>query len=63
MTSFIMEFKIAPRLGIPTNKKQKIYEEIDRRARILEELHKGKGITGFYEVLDVLSKAQQQGLF
>jgi archaeal flagellar protein FlaI len=63
MTSFIMEFKIAPRLGIPTNKKGKIYEEIDRRAHILEELHKGKGITGFYEVLDVLSKAQQQGLF
>ena len=63
MTSFIMEFKIAPRLGIPSNKKGKIYEEIDRRARILEELHKGKGITGFYEVLNVLSKAQQQGLF
>jgi archaeal flagellar protein FlaI len=63
MTSFIMEFKIAPRLGIPSNKKGKIYEEIDRRANILKELHKGKGITGFYEVLDVLSKAQQQGLF
>jgi archaeal flagellar protein FlaI len=63
MTSFIMEFKIAPRLGIPTNKKGRIYEEIDRRAHILEELHRGKGITGFYEVLDVLSKAQQQGLF
>ena len=63
MTSFIMEFKIAPRLGIPSNKKGKIYEEIDRRARILEELHKGKGVTGFYEVLEVLGKAQQQGLF
>lgn len=63
MTSFIMEFKIAPRLGIPSNKKGKIYEEIDRRARILEELHKGRGVTGFYEVLEVLGKAQQQGLF
>jgi flagellar protein FlaI len=63
MTSFIMEFKIAPRLGIPSNKIQKIYDEIDRRANILQELHKVRGITGFYEVLDVLSKAQQQGLF
>ena len=63
MTSFVMEFKIAPRLGIPSNKKGKIYEEIDRRARILEELHRVRGIKGFYEVLDVLSKAQQQGLF
>jgi flagellar protein FlaI len=58
-----MEFKIAPRLGIPSNKIQKIYDEIDRRANILQELHKVRGITGFYEVLDVLSKAQQQGLF
>ena len=63
MTSFIMEFKIAPRMGIPANKKQKIYEEIDRRAKILQELHKGRGITGFYEVLNVLGKAQRQGLF
>ena len=63
LTRFVMEFKIAPRLVIPSNKKAKIYEEIDRRARILEELHRGRGIKGFYEVLDVLSKAQQQGLF
>jgi flagellar protein FlaI len=63
MTSYVMEFKIAPRLGIATNKKGKIYEEIDRRARILEELHRVRGVTGFYEVLDVLGKAQQQGLF
>ena len=63
MSSYIMEFKIAPRLGIATTKKQKIYEEIDRRARILEELHRKKGIRGFYEVLDVLGTAQQQGLF
>ena len=63
MSSFIMEYKIAPRLGYSANKKGKIYEEIDRRARILEELHRGKKITGFYEVLEVLGKAQQQGLF
>lgn len=63
MTSFVMEFKIAPRLGIPANKKGRIYEEIDRRAKILEDLHKVRGIKGFYEVLEVLSKAQQQGLF
>jgi len=63
MTSYLMEHRIAPRLGIPSNKKQKIYEEIDRRARIFEELHRGRGVRGFYEVLEVLSAAQQQGLF
>jgi flagellar protein FlaI len=63
MTSYILEYKIAPRLGIPSNKKQKIYDEVERRAKIFEELHKSKGITGFYEVLDVLGRAHQEGLF
>jgi flagellar protein FlaI len=36
---------------------------MERRAKILEKLHKEKGVTGFYEVLEVLSKAQRQGLF
>ena len=63
MTSYILEFKIAPLLGIPNNKKQRIYAEVARRAETLERLHKGKGVTDFYEVLEVLSKAQQEGLF
>ncbi len=63
MTSYVLENKIAPRLGIPTRKKQRIYAELDRRAKILEKLHKEQEVTGFYEVLDVLSKAQREGLF
>lgn len=63
MTSYVMEHKIAPRLGIPGNKIQRIYEEIDRRANIFRELHEVKGVRGFYEVLEILSQAQKQGLF
>ena len=63
MTSFILENKISPKLGIPEHKKQRIYVELERRAKILEKLHKEKGIKGFYEVLEVLSKAQKEGLF
>ncbi|MBN1368570.1 MAG: type II/IV secretion system ATPase subunit [Dehalococcoidales bacterium] len=63
MSSYLLEHKIAPRLGIPNNKKQKIYDEIERRANILKELHTVQKIRGFYEVLDVLSRAQRQGLF
>ena len=63
MTSFILEHKIAPRIGIPGHKKQRIYAEVERRARILEKLHKEQGVTGFYEVLEVLGKAQREGLF
>lgn len=63
MTSYILEQKIAPKMGVPSRKKQRIYAELERRAKILEKLHKEQGISGFYEVLDVLSKAQREGLF
>jgi flagellar protein FlaI len=63
MSSYILEYKIAPRLGIPSNKKHRIYAEVERRTKILTKLHKEWGVTGFYEVLEALSKAQQQGLF
>jgi len=63
MTSYILEQKIAPRLGIPANKKRRVYAELDRRAKILEKLHKEQGVTGFYEILEVLGRAQREGLF
>ena len=61
MTSYIMEFKIAPMLGIPANQITRVYAELKRRAAIMETLHKQKGVTGFYEVLEVLGKAQRDG--
>ena len=63
MTSYLLESKIAPRLGIPSNKKRRIYAEVARRARILAKLHKEQGITDFYDILEVLGKAQREGLF
>ena len=63
MTSYLMEYKIAPKFGIPGHKKRQIYAELERRALILEKLHKEQGITDFYEILDVLGKAQRKGLF
>jgi flagellar protein FlaI len=63
MSSHLLENKIAPRLGIPSNRKRRIYAELDRRASILQKVHKEQGVTGFYEVLDVLAKAQREGLF
>jgi len=63
MTSYILEHKIAPKIGIPGRKKQRIYAEVERRARILAKLHKEQRVTGFYEILEVLGKAQREGLF
>ena len=63
MTSFILEQKIAPKMGIPSTKKRRIYEELEKRAKLLGRLHKEQGITGFYEILEVLAKAQRAGIF
>ena len=63
MTSYILEYKIAPKLGIPSHRKQEVYAELDRRTSILEKLHKERKVSGFYEVLEVLSEAQKEGLF
>ncbi|MCK4723489.1 MAG: type II/IV secretion system ATPase subunit, partial [Dehalococcoidia bacterium] len=63
MNSFLLEQKIALKRGIPTHQLKRIYQELDRRAKVLEKLHKERGITDFYELLTVLARAQQQGLF
>ena len=63
MNSYLLEQKIAPRRGIPSHQKKRIYQELDKRAKVLEKLHKERGLTNFYELLTVLAKAQQQGLF
>jgi flagellar protein FlaI len=63
MTSHVLENKVAPRLGMSAHKKTAIYAELERRATILAKLHKEKKVTGFYELLEVLSKAKRQGLF
>jgi len=63
MNSYLLEQKIAVKRGISSHKKKRIYLELDRRAQILERLHKEQGVSGFYELLQVLAKAQREGLF
>jgi flagellar protein FlaI len=60
--SYLLEYKIAPKLGIPLHQKHRIYAQIDRRAKILEKLQK-QGVKSFYDLLQVLAKAQKEGLF
>jgi len=63
MCSHILEHKIAPRLGLAGKTIHKVYSDITRRAKILEKLHLEQKVTGFYEILQVLGKAQREGLF
>ncbi len=60
--SYLLEYKIAPKLGIPLHKKRRIYNELERKAKILEKLN-DQGVKNFYELLTVLAKAQRDGLF
>ncbi|MCR4393198.1 MAG: type II/IV secretion system ATPase subunit [Dehalococcoidales bacterium] len=61
--SYLLEDKIAIRRGIPPDKKWQIYSLVSKRAKILERLHKEKGVTNFYELLKIIAQAQQEGLF
>lgn len=61
--SYLLEDKIAIKRGIPPDKKMQIYALVERRAKILEKLHKEKGVKDFYELLKVLARAQEERLF
>ena len=62
MNSFLLEQKIAPKKGIPPNKKRQVYAMVARRARILQKLGES-GVTDFNEFYRVIAKAQRQGLY
>ena len=61
--SYLLEHTVAVKRGYPPEKKRQIYDLLNRRAKVLQKLHKEKGITDFYELLEVLSKAQREGIF
>jgi flagellar protein FlaI len=60
-SSYLLENKIATMLGIPENRRSEIYYEIDKRARILERLHKA-GYTQFWDFFHMITKIKKQGL-
>lgn len=63
MNSFMLEEKVAMKRGYSRENRREIYKEVKRRAKILERLHKEKGVTEFYDLLQVISAARRQGLF
>jgi len=62
MNSYLLEQHIAIRRGIPPHRRKAIYDEVKRRARIFEKLHREKGVTDFYEFFQILSEARRQNL-
>ncbi|MCK4398262.1 MAG: type II/IV secretion system ATPase subunit [Methanophagales archaeon] len=61
MNSYLLEEKIAFKRRIPENMKIKIYKEIEKRARILQKVHKS-GVTNFYDLFAMLSKIEREGI-
>jgi flagellar protein FlaI len=62
MNSFLLEERIATRRGIPPHKRKQIYTELQRRAKVFERLHKGKGVKAFYDFFEILAEAHRQKL-
>jgi len=62
MNSYLLENKVCTKRGIPQSQRRVIYQELERRAKVLEKLHRS-GIKNFYELYRVLAKAKSQGLF
>ena len=60
-SSYLLEHKIATMLGIPENKKAEIYAEVEKRARIIERLHRA-GFTGFHEFFQMMTRIRKEGL-
>ncbi|MGB9928404.1 MAG: type II/IV secretion system ATPase subunit [Methanosarcina sp.] len=60
-SSYLLEQKIATRLGIPGKKKKAIYEEIEKRAKILERLS-NEGIVGYYDFFNTVAKITKHGI-
>jgi flagellar protein FlaI len=60
-SSFLLENKVATMLGIPEHKRSEIYFEVEKRARILERLHKA-GYVGFWDLFHMITKIKKQGL-
>jgi flagellar protein FlaI len=59
--SYLLENKIATMLGLPDSKKGEIYLEVERRAKILERLHKA-GYAKFWDLFHMITKIKKQGL-
>ncbi len=61
MNSYLLENKVAPKLGISPRNKRAIYQELERRAALFKRLQE-QGTTDFHELYAVFSKAQREGL-
>ena len=61
MNSYLLEQKIAVKRMMPESKRRNIYKELEKRARMLQKVHKS-GVTNFYDLFAVSSKMEKEGV-
>jgi flagellar protein FlaI len=59
--SYLLEQVIAPRRGLDARNKRAVYDELERRASLVQKLAEG-GRTNFYDLYQVFSQAGREGL-
>jgi flagellar protein FlaI len=62
MNSYLLENRVAPRRGLTQKNKRQIYTELEKKASVLEKLSH-QGSNNFYDLYQLLAKAQREGLF
>ncbi len=60
-SSYLLEQKIAKKLGVPENKNMVMYEQLDKRVKILKKISDSK-ITDYNEVFQMITKVDKNGL-
>ena len=60
--SYLLETRLAPIRGYPENERRKIYDDLEKRVRVLRMLHE-QGITNFHDLYRTLAKLQRDGQF
>jgi flagellar protein FlaI len=60
-SSFLLEQKVARKLGIPSHKTKIIYDEIEKRAKILKKINESK-MVDYFDFYDMVVKIEKRGL-
>lgn len=62
MNSFLLEERIAPKRGLPPEKRKQIYVELRKRAKVFEKVHRERGMRSFDDFFRLLAEAHRQNL-
>jgi flagellar protein FlaI len=60
-SSYLLEQKVARSLGIPSHKTKIIYDEIEKRAKILKKINESK-MTDYFDFYNMVVKIEKRGL-